>query len=142
MKKVFSLIAVALLSTSLLFGQSTWKADPAHSKITFSVVHMGISDVACLFNTFDVSIEASKDDFSDSSFDMSIDVSSIDTEIEHRDDHLRSPDFFEVGKFPKITFICTCINKAGKNRYRVSGDMTMYCVTKPFTMELWYRGTI
>src|SRR3546814_16409569 len=107
MKKVFSLIAVALLSTSLLFGQSTWKADPAHSKITFSVVHMGISDVAGLFNTFDVSIEASKDDFSDASFDMSIDVASIDTEIEKRDDHFRRPDFFDVGKFPKIIFKIT-----------------------------------
>src|SRR3546814_9829080 len=73
---------------------------------------------------------------------MSIDVASIDTEIEKRDDHLRSPDFFEVGKFPKITFKSTGIKKAGKNRYRVSGDLTMHGVTKPVTMELWYRGTI
>src|SRR3546814_14286456 len=103
---------------------------------------MGISVVACLFNTFYVSIEASKDDFSDASFDMSIDVASIDTEIEKRDDHLRSPDFFEVGKFPKITFKSTGIKKAGKNRYRVSGDLTRNGVPKPVTMELWYRGTI
>ncbi|MFS8615348.1 MAG: YceI family protein [Solitalea sp.] len=141
MKKVLSLLALVTFGTSVLFAQSTWKADPAHSKIAFSVVHMGIADVSGLFNSFECSIVSDKEDFSDAVFDLSIDVSSIDTEIQKRDDHLRSADFFDVEKFPKITYKSTGIKKAGKNRYKLTGNLTLHGVTKPVTMDLWYRGT-
>ncbi|MBN8570746.1 MAG: YceI family protein [Ignavibacteria bacterium] len=102
MKKLLSfLIAILLISTSL-FAQTTWKADPLHSKLTFSIMHLGISDVAGLFKTFDVTATATNADFSDAVFELSADVASINTEVEMRDNHLRSADFFEVEKYPKM----------------------------------------
>lgn len=142
MKKVLSLLTGALLCASLSFAQTSWKSDPAHSKLTFSVTHMGISDVAGLFKTFDAGITASEEDFSDAVFELTVDVASIDTEIEKRDNHLRSPDFFDVEKFPEMTFKSTSIEKAGEDKYKLSGDLTLHGVTKPVTMDLWYRGTI
>jgi polyisoprenoid-binding protein YceI len=141
MKKLFSLGVAVLLSISL-FAQTTWKADPMHSKLTFSVTHLGISDVAGLFKAFDVTAVANQPDFSDAVFELSVDVASINTEVQMRDDHLRSADFFEVEKHPKMTFKSTSVKKSGQNKYQLTGDLTLHGVTKPVTMDLWYRGTI
>lgn len=140
-KKIFSLfIALFLVSTSG-YAQSTWKVDSPHAKVTFSIVHNTISDVEGLFNSFDATITASEEDFSDAVFELTVDVASIDTEVEMRDDHLRSPDFFNVEKYPAIEFKSTSIEKTEKeNRYKLTGDLTMHGVTKPVTMDLWYRG--
>ena len=141
-KSVATLAFAFLLSVSV-YAQSTWKVDPAHAKVTFSTVHNTISDVEGLFNSFDAQIGTSKEDFSDASFEVTNDVNSIDTEVKMRDDHLRSADFFEVEKFPKMTFKSHSIKKAGKKgRYKVKGDLTIKDVTKPITLDLWYRGTI
>lgn len=123
-------------------AQSTWKADPNHSKITFMVTHLGISDILGLFQQFDVTATASNPDFSDAAFTLSIDAASINTEVKKRDDHLRSADFFDVEQFPELTFKSSAIEPAGENRYKLSGNLTIHGVTKPVTMDLWYRGTI
>ncbi|MBW7893184.1 MAG: YceI family protein, partial [Chitinophagaceae bacterium] len=70
------------------------------------------------------------------------DVASINTEVSMRDDHLRSADFFEVEKYPKMTFASNAIKAKGQGRYELTGNLTLHGVTKPVTMELWYRGTI
>ncbi|HUH32336.1 MAG TPA: YceI family protein [Daejeonella sp.] len=141
MKKVFSFLVLALLSTSL-FAQTTWNVDPAHARLGFIINHMGISDVDGIFKKFDVTATAGKADFSDAVFQLSADVNSIDTEIEMRDNHLRNADFFDVEKYPKLTFKSTSIKPVSKNKYKVTGDLTLKGVTKPVTMDLWYRGTI
>src|SRR5690606_10030796 len=141
-KHLLMAMAFVFVAAGITTAQSTWKGDPAHSKVTFSITHMGISDILGLFQKFDVSISASRADFSDAVFQLTIDASSIDTEVQKRDDHLRSADFFDVEKFPSIAFTSKSIEKAGNNRYRLSGDLTMLGVTKPVTMDLWYRGTI
>lgn len=141
MKKLLFFLFVTLLSTSL-FAQTTWKADPLHSKLTFSTTHLGISDVAGLFKTFDVTVTTNQQDFSDAEFTLSADVGSIDTEVEMRDNHLKSADFFEVEKYPKMTFKSTSIEKTGENNYKITGNLTIRDITKPVTMDLWYRGTI
>lgn len=141
MKKLFSILVVALLSTTL-FAQTTWKADPMHSKLTFTVTHLGIADVAGLFKTFDVTAVANQPDFSDAVFELSVDVASINTEVQMRDDHLKSADFFEVAKYPKMTFKSTAVKKVSENKYTLTGDLTLHGATKPVTMDLWYRGTI
>lgn len=139
----FTLFAGLLFMSTPIFAQSTWKVDPAHAKVTFSTVHNTISDVEGLFNAFESDITASKEDFSDAVFTLSVDVNSIDTEIKMRDDHLRSADFFEVEKFPKMTFKSTSVEKTKeKNHYKLKGNLTMHGVTKAITMDLWYRGTI
>jgi polyisoprenoid-binding protein YceI len=141
MKKLLSFLIVALISTSVL-AQTTWKADPMHSKLAFSTTHLGISDVTGLFKTFDVTVSTNQRDFSDAIFTLSADMSSIDTEVEMRDNHLKSPDFFEVEKYPKMVFKSSSIEKTGKDNYKVTGNLTIRDITKPVTMDLWYRGTI
>ncbi|MCO5240783.1 MAG: YceI family protein [Chitinophagaceae bacterium] len=141
MKKLFSILVVTFLSTAL-FAQTTWKADPMHSKLTFSVTHLGISDVAGLFKTFEATAVASRPDFSDAVFTLSVEVASVNTEVQMRDDHLRSADFFEVEKYSHMTFKSTSIKKHGQNKYQLTGNLTLHGITKPVTMELWYRGTI
>jgi len=141
MKKVIFILAAFFLQTAV-FAQQTWKSDKAHSKLTFSVTHMGISDVTGLFKTFDVTITSSKPDFSDAVFELTTDVSSINTESEMRDKHLQSADFFDVANFPKFTFKSTSITKVADNKYKLTGDLTLHGVTKSVTLDLWYRGTI
>lgn len=140
MKKLFSLLIVAFISTSI-FAQTTWNADPNHSKLTFTITHMGISDTAGLFNKFQASATAGKADFSDAVFELSVDVPSINTQVEMRDNHLRSADFFEVEKYPTMTFKSSSITKVSKGKYKLNGNLTLHGITKPVTMDLWYRGT-
>lgn len=141
MKKLFSFLIVALLGTTL-FAQTTWKADPNHSKLTFSTTHLGIADIAGLFKTFDVTVTTNQENFSDAVFTLSADVGSIDTEVEMRDNHLKSADFFESAKYPKMTFKSTSIEKNGNDKYKLTGNLTIRDITKPVSMDLWYRGTI
>ena len=140
MKKLFISLLI-FQSTITLFAQTSWKVDPNHSKLLFSITHLGLADITGQFKKFDVTVTSSKPDFSDAVFDFSADVTSIDTEIEMRDNHLKSPDFFEAEKFQKMTFKSTSIKSTGKDRYKLSGDLTMHGITKPVTMDLWYRGS-
>lgn len=141
MKQVLSLLFIAFLSTSI-FAQTTWKADPAHTQVSFGITHMGISEVEGLFREFDGSIMASKEDFSDAQYEITIEVPSIDTGIEMRDNHLKSEDFFDAEKHPKMTFKSTSSGKVGDGKYKVTGDLTFHGITRPVTLDVWYRGTI
>jgi polyisoprenoid-binding protein YceI len=123
-------------------AQTVWKADPIHPKLTFTVTHFGINDIFGLFQKFEASATSSKPDFSDAVFDLSTNVSSINTEVKMRDDDLRSTRFFDVEKFPKMTFTSSSIKESGKNRFKLPGDLTMHGITKPVTMDLWFRGII
>jgi polyisoprenoid-binding protein YceI len=89
-----------------------------------------------------VKVSTSKADFSDAQFELSTDVASIDTEVEMRDNHLKSPDFFDAVKYPKMIFKSTGIQPAGKDKYKLNGNLTLHGITKPVTMDLWYRGTV
>lgn len=141
MKQFFSLLMIAFLSTTT-FAQTVWKADPAHTQANFGIVHLGISEIKGRFNEFDSNIEASKEDFSDAKYEMTIEIPSIDTGIEKRDDHLKSADFFDVEEYPKMTFKSTSSEKVGENKFKVTGDLTFHGITKPITLDVWYRGTI
>lgn len=144
MKKIF-FISVILVAANFSFAQTTtWKDDPWHSKLTFTVTHKGFSSIFGLFQKFEAVIISSKPDFSDAVFTLSVDVTSINTEVKMRDDDLRSPNFFEVAKYPTMTFKSTSIrNTTGmKDRFKITGDLTMHDITKSVTMDLWFRGTI
>lgn len=136
------LMFLFFLSHIMLAQTTTWKADPMHSKLTFTVVHLGINDVFGLFQKFECSATNTKADFSDAVFELSADASSINTEVKMRDDDLRSPRFFDAAKYPVITYKSTSITKAGKNRYKLTGNLTMHGITKAVVMNLWFRGTI
>ncbi|HEY0355084.1 MAG TPA: YceI family protein, partial [Flavisolibacter sp.] len=142
MKKII-LISTAVLTLLAFTTLDNWKVDNAHSKLGFSITHLGISDVTGLFKDFSVDIKTSKDDFSDATIEMTANVASIDTEVEMRDNHLKSADFFDVAKYPKMNFKSTSIQPTKvKNKYKVNGDLTMHGVTKAVSLDLWYRGTV
>jgi polyisoprenoid-binding protein YceI len=141
MKRILILFAVLFISIAS-FAQSLWKADSNHSKLTFTITHLGISDVAGLFKTFDATVVATKPDFSDAVFEVTAQTNSINTEIDKRDGHLKSADFFDVEKFPVMTFKSNSIKKVSDGKYTLSGNLTLHGTTKPVTMDLWYRGTI
>lgn len=141
MKKLLLFAVILLLQTSLFAQTTTWKNDKMHSKLKFTVVHHLLSDLDGLFKKFDVTITASNPDFSDAVFELSADASSINTEVEIRDNNLRSADFFDVTKYLFITFKSSSIQADGTNKYKLTGNLTMHGVTKTVTMDLWYRGT-
>jgi polyisoprenoid-binding protein YceI len=140
MKRLF--FAVILFVQASSSAQiTTWKNDKMHSKLKFTVTHLLVSDVDGLFKNFDVTITTSKPDFSDAIFELSADAASINTEVEMRDNDLKSANFFDVATYPKITFKSTSIQPDGQNKYKLTGNLTMHGVTKSVTMDLWYRGT-
>lgn len=131
-----SLIAVILLAVGILsftvIQKSTWTYDNNHARVGFSVTHMMISDVEGYFKTANATLTSSKADFTDAVVEMTADASSIFTDNEKRDSHLRSADFFDVEKYPSITFKSFYFKKTkAANTYYVKGNLTMHGVTKP-----------
>ncbi len=139
MKKTIILLAAVLMQTAV-FAQ-TWKLDKAHANLKFTATHMMLSDVDGNFKDFDATVTATKPDFSDAKFDFTAQVPSINTDNEKRDGHLKSADFFDAEKYPTITFKSTKITKTAANKYKVTGNLTMHGVTKPVTLDLWFRGS-
>jgi len=128
--------------TSLAQGTTTWNIDNAHTRIGFSVSHMVISDVKGEFKRYDGKVITRGDDFSTATVEISIDVNSIYTANEKRDEHLKSPDFFDAQKYPKITFRSKKVVKKGNNQYQLVGDLTIKDVTKEVTLEVVHKGTV
>ncbi|MEJ2103479.1 MAG: YceI family protein [Ignavibacteriaceae bacterium] len=119
-----------------------WKIDPAHSEINFKVKHLVVSTVRGHFKNFDATIEAEKDDFSDAKINFEADIKSIETSNNQRNNHLRSPDFFDAEKYPKMTFISKSVKKNADNEYKVKGDLTIRGVTKEIILDVNYNGTV
>ena len=143
MKKLtLIIISVFLVFTAFTTLSDSWKNDDPHSQLGFTVTHLGVSDVSGTFNDFDVTVSAEKADFSDAVFELTAKVESIDTRVEARDNHLKSADFFDAAQYPVITFKSTSLKKAGKDRYKITGDLTMHGVTKQVTMDLRYNGSV
>jgi polyisoprenoid-binding protein YceI len=141
MKSIITLCIVALIGfLNNVQAQSTWNVDPSHSSISFSVGYLGISNVIGNFKTYQGSINTTNADFTDAKISFGVDVNSINTEVEARDNHLKSPDFFDVAKYPKMTFESTSFKKIGKN-YILEGDMTIKGTTKKVTFTVNYGGT-
>ncbi|WP_018477698.1 YceI family protein [Pontibacter roseus] len=142
MKRIFVIIFAFLSLSAFTTLNGTWTNDDAHSQLTFTVSHLGIADVTGTFNDFDATITSTKPDFSDASIELKAKTASIDTRVEDRDKHLKSPDFFNAEKFPELTFKSTAVKKTGKDNYKLTGNLTMNGVTKPVTLDMVYKGTV
>lgn len=142
MAKVKFIVLLVILSVISINAQTKWAVDKAHSKVQFSVTHLIISEVTGLFKSFDGNIEASKPDFTDAKVSFTVDVPSISTDNDARDKHLKSDDFFNAEKFPKITFKGKSFTKVDNNHYKLTGDFTIRDVTKEITLDVVYNGTV
>jgi len=115
---------------------TTWKLDPTHSVAEFKVKHMMISNVKGTFGGLTGTLTLHETDRTLSSVEASIDASTIKTGDDQRDGHLKSPDFFDVEKYPTLTFKSTNIDSTGGADYEVTGDLTLHGVTKPVTFTV------
>ncbi len=116
----------------------TWTIDTVHSDVSFTVRHMMVSKVRGQFTAFDGTIVTAGDPL-DSSVTATIDLNSIDTRSQQRDDHIRSADFFEVEKYPTMTYRSTEITASG-DRWLVDGELTLHGVTRPVQLTLELNG--
>lgn len=121
-------------------NNSNWNIDAAHTGIHFSVRHMVVSKVRGRFAKYTGTITLDDADVARSSVEMSIDASSIDTGVADRDTHLRSPDFFDVEKFPELHFRSTRIEPVDDTHYRVMGDLTIRGVKREVALDAEYGG--
>jgi len=121
----------------------TWAIDPAHSDVKFTVTHLVISEVEGEFTSYEGQITGNKSDqdFSGAKVSFSVDVNSVDTDIEKRDEHLRSAEFFDVANHPKMTFESTSFKKKGKG-YELKGKLTMRGVTQDVSFDVKHGGTV
>lgn len=117
-----------------------WTLDNMHSSVTFKVRHLVISSVTGQFKTFEGSVVSDKNDFSDAEISFSADVASVDTGVEQRDNHLKSPDFFDAGQHPKLTFKSTSVESKSGGDYTIKGELSIRGITKPITVEGEFGG--
>jgi len=129
------LLMGALLLTSSLALASTYEIDPDHARANFSVKHLQITNVTGEMGKVTGTIELNDKDVTKSKVNATVDVTAISTGQEKRDKHLRSPDFFDVAKYPTLTFTSTKVEKAGDD-LKVTGNLTMHGVTKPVTLDV------
>lgn len=119
-----------------------WTLDKGHSNVKFTVTHMVVSEVDGSFKNFDGTVESSKPDFSDAVINFTVDVSSVDTDNENRDKHLKSDDFFNAEQFPQMKFQSTAFKPLGGNKYQLNGNLTIRDITKPVSFDVTYGGSI
>jgi polyisoprenoid-binding protein YceI len=128
--------AIALLTNlSALAQTSTWNIDPAHSTAQFTVRHLGISNVTGNFTKVTGSVVLNEKDIAQSQVSASIDVSSVDTRVEARNKDLKSPNFFDVEKYPTIEFKSKRIVSSG-GKLQVIGDLTIHGTTREVTLDV------
>ena len=120
---------------------SILKIDVAHSEVSFKIKHLMISNVRGYFNNFDGEINLPSEDFTKAEISFTGQINSISTNNEMRDNHLKSDEFFDVEKFPTITFKSKNINKEEDNKFMVTGDFTMHGVTKEINLHTILNGT-
>ncbi|MDJ0949482.1 MAG: YceI family protein [Alphaproteobacteria bacterium] len=133
---VATALCVAGLSAQ---AADTFKVDPDHTNIIFSVNHLGYSDMFGQFNKFEGEFVFDDQDVSKSKVSIVVDTASVDTDHQKRDDHLRSPDFFNASEFPEMTFTSKSIEKTGDNTGKINGELTMLGVTRPISLDVTFN---
>lgn len=119
---------------------TSWVIDPTHSEVQFKVKHLVISTVTGSFKSFEGSLQTEGDSFDGASIQFTADVNSIDTNMEQRDGHLKSADFFDAENFPTLSFVSTSFVQKGNEDFTLTGDLTLRGVTKSVTLAVSYGG--
>lgn len=138
MNKFFASIATVVfaLSLPLMASAATWTIDRDHSSIGFKIKHLMVSNVKGSFEKFNGTVDLNEKDITKSKVEVNIETASINTNVELRDGHLKSADFFDVVKYPSMTFKSKKVAKAGKDKLKVTGDLTLHGVTKEVVLNV------
>jgi len=128
------------MTTTAIMQGTKWSIDPMHSEILFKVKHLLISTVTGSFKSFQGDVTTESEDFDNAEIQFSIDVSSIDTNQEMRDGHLKSADFFDAGNYPHINFQSTRFTKVKDDHYHILGNLTMKGITKEIEIDAELGG--
>jgi len=143
MTKLAKALATALVLSAApvaALAADTYGFDPQHTWIGFSIPHSGWAKALGKFATANGEITIDRDDLSKSSVTVSIDVASIDTNLEQRDRDMLGPDFFNSVEYPTMDFVSTAVEVTGDNTAKVTGDLTLIGVTKPVTLDVTFNG--
>jgi polyisoprenoid-binding protein YceI len=134
--RFLNLVALATMVVPAVGQTQSWSIDPAHSSAQFAVRHMGISTVRGAFTKVSGSVQYDAADPQKTTIDATIDANSVDTRVEMRDNDLRSPNFFDVTKYPSLTFKSKRVEAVGGGKLKVSGDLTIHGVTKEIILDV------
>jgi polyisoprenoid-binding protein YceI len=130
-------LSLFLVAAPALAQASNYEIDPMHSSVSFAVKHMMVTTVRGEFTKVQGSASWNKPDFSDAAVEVTVDAGSISTRVAQRDAHLKSPDFFDVAKFPTLTFKSKRVEKGSEaGHVKLVGDLTMHGVTKEVTFDV------
>jgi len=127
-------------AAATLIPAGAWSVDPAHSKVGFAVKHMGIATVRGEFNDFEGALEIGED-LSKARAYGTVKAASVDTNQPQRDEHLRSPDFFDAAQYPELKFESTGIAAAGGDSFRITGNLTLHGATNEIVLDAEVQGT-
>jgi polyisoprenoid-binding protein YceI len=142
MVKKTAIAAIVLFALMGIANAQTWKVDPAHTSVGFTVRHMVVTKVNGQFTDFDGEINWDGKDLSKASVTFTVQSKSINTDNEKRDGHLRSADFFAVDSFPTLTFTSTKIVPGDGDKFTMTGNLTIRGVTKEVTFDCTFNGTV
>jgi len=135
MKRLAFVTAILALAAPLALAQtSTWTSDPNHSEVDFSISHLTVSNIHGRFGHVAATIAYNEADVTKSTVNATIDVTAVDTGEDARNNHLKSPDFFDVATYPSATFTSTSVAKGG-NGLLINGNLTLHGVTKPVVLN-------
>ena len=135
-RSIFSFILTLFLTIPVLSQASSYQIDPDHSSIQFKVRHLMVSNVKGDFNKAKGSVMIDDNNITDLKVELTIETASVNTGHAKRDEHLRNPDFFDVAKYPTITFVSRKVMKAGSDKLIVTGDLTIHGVTREVTLDV------
>jgi polyisoprenoid-binding protein YceI len=135
--KLLKIASLALaLAAPVAFAQtSTWKSDPAHSEVDFTIKHLGVSNVHGRFGHVDATIVYDDKDITKSTVNATIDIAGLSTGESARDNHLKTDSFFDVAKYNTATFVSTSVAKGGSGLL-ISGNLTIKGITKPVVLDV------
>lgn len=138
MKKFFASITTVIFALALpvMAAAATWTIDPDHSNIGFKIKHLMVSNVKGSFDKHTGIVELDEKDITKSKVEVSIETASINTNVQLRDAHLKSADFFDVTKYPAMSFVSKKITRAGKEKLKVTGDLTLHGITKEVILNV------
>jgi polyisoprenoid-binding protein YceI len=139
MKTILVLIT-SLFFSSNLFDQTIWTTDKNHSQLHFSTFHFGIAHIEGVFKEFTVTMTSEKEDFSDAQVEMVAQVTSINTQMEMRDNDLKSKRWFDAEQFPVITFKGTSFKKIKGKNYLLTGNIILHGITRPIVFNVVFNG--